>query len=103
VKDYRWMFGAELVAFVVGVALFAALLVWRRWAEAVYVGTQLASYVTSYWLMSVPRATLTWWPLWTVAAAGLGRRPWLLRAWIVVSAALAVVWAAAYLRGQWAG
>jgi hypothetical protein len=101
--DYRWMFGAELVTFVVGVALFAALLVWRRWAEAVYVGTQLASYVTSYWLMSVPRATLTWWPLWTVAAAGLGRRPWLLRAWIVVSAALAVVWAAAYLRGQWAG
>lgn len=101
--DYAWMFGAELVAFAVGIVLVVALLRRRRVAEAVYVATQLASYVTSYWLMSVPRATLTWWPLWTIPAVVLARRPWLLRGWVIVSAALAVVWAAAFLRSQWAG
>ncbi len=101
--DYAWMFGAELVAFAVGVVLTAVLLRRRRWAEAVFVGAQLASYVTSFWLMSVPRATLIWWPLWTMAAVALTRRRWLLRAWLVVSLSLAAVWAAAYLRSQWAG
>jgi len=75
----------------------------RRVAEAFYVGAQLVSYVTSYWLMSVPRAALTWWPLWTMAAVATARRPWLLRGWVMVSGALAVVWTAAYLRSQWAG
>ncbi len=101
--DYAWMFGAELVAFGVGVVLTAVLLYRRRWAEAVFVGAQLAGYVTSYWLMSVPRSTLTWWPLWTMAAAALSGRRWLLRGWLVVSVSLAAVWAAAYLRSQWAG
>jgi len=101
--DYAWMFGAELVAFAVGIALVVALVRRRRVAEAVYVGAQLVSYVTSYWLMSVPRAALTWWPLWTMAAVATARRPWLLRGWVMVSGALAVVWTAAYLRSQWAG
>lgn len=101
--DYAWMFGAELVAFAVGVLLTVALLRRRRWAEAVFVGAQLASYCTSYWLMSVPRATLTWWPLWTMAAVALARRPWVQRSWFVVSISLAAVWTAAYLRSQWAG
>jgi len=101
--DYAWMFGAELVAFAVGVVLTVVLLRRRRWAEAVFVGAQLASYCTSYWLMSVPRATLTWWPLWTMAAVALARRPWLQRSWFVVSISLAAVWTAAYLRSQWAG
>jgi len=101
--DYAWMFGAELVAFAVGVLLTVVLLRRRRWAEAVFVGAQLASYCTSYWLMSVPRATLIWWPLWTTAAVALARRPWLQRSWFVVSISLAAVWTAAYLRSQWAG
>ena len=101
--DYAWMFGAELVALGVGLALTVLLLIRRRWAEATFIGLQLVSYATSYWLMSVPRATLIWWPLWTMAAAALGRRPWLLRGWLVVSGSLAAVWAAAFLRSQWAG
>lgn len=101
--DYAWMDGAELVAFAVGVVLLVALLWWHRWAEGVYVGAQLVSYVTSYWLMSVPRAALTWWPLWTVAAVVLAKRPWLLRGWIVVSGSLAAVWVAAYVQSQWVG
>ncbi len=101
--DYAWMFGAELVALAVGTALTVVLLIRRRWAEACFVGLQLISYATSYWLMSVPRAGLIWWPLWTMAAVALGRRPWLLRGWLVVSGSLAAVWAAAFLRSQWAG
>jgi hypothetical protein len=100
---YVWMLRAELVALVVGVLLLAVLLARRRWGEATWVGVQVAAFVTSYWLMSLPRATLLWWPLWVLPAAASVRRPWLGAAWLAVTAPLMVVWTVIYLRGSWAG
>jgi hypothetical protein len=98
-----WMFRAELVALAVALLLTVGLLVRRRWGEATWVGLQLIAFVTSSWVMSLPRATLLWWPLWVGVAVLAVRRPWLGDAWLAVSAPLMAVWTAAYLQGIWAG
>ncbi|MFJ2744966.1 mannosyltransferase family protein [Streptomyces sp. NPDC087440] len=100
---YAFMWQAELVALVVGVALLVALVVLRRWPEAVYVALSLWALATSYWLTSVPRATLLWWPLWTLLAAWSVRRPRVKVAYVAVVAPLMVVFAVSYLSGRWTG
>ncbi len=69
------MFGAEIAAVGVGVALTGWLLWRRRWGEATYIGLQIWAFTTSSWFFSVPRATLLWWPLWIALAAWSLRRP----------------------------
>ncbi|WP_218566628.1 mannosyltransferase family protein [Vallicoccus soli] len=96
-------FRAELVAVVVGVVLLAVLLRRRAWGEATYVGLQVAAFSTSTWFFSVPRATLLWWPLWVLLAAWTLRRPWALRAYLVLSVPLAVLWVTTFTTGRWAG
>lgn len=98
-----WMYRAEIVAVLVGVALTGVLLWWKRWGEATWVGLQVVAFTTSYWFFSVPRATLLWWPLWIVLAAVVVRRRWLLWAYLAVSVPLMVVWAATFLTHRWAG
>jgi hypothetical protein len=100
---FAWMFRAELVAVVIGVVLTAALLWWRRWGEATWVGVQVLAFVTSFWFFSVPRATLLWWPLWIVLAAVVVRRRWMLWFYLAVSVPLMAIWAAAFLTHRWAG
>ncbi|MET0700231.1 MAG: mannosyltransferase family protein, partial [Mycobacterium sp.] len=41
---FAWMFRAEIVAMVIGVALTVALLVWRRWGEATWIGIQVVAF-----------------------------------------------------------
>ncbi len=101
--DFTWMFRAELVAVAIGLTVSVVLLWRRRWAEATWVGLQVAAFATSYWFFSVPRATLLWWPLWVLAGALLLRRPRWLLAYVAVSAPLAAVWAVAFLTSRWAG
>jgi hypothetical protein len=67
------------------------------------VGLQVAAFATSYWLFSVPRSTLLWWPLWLVLAGFLARRPLVALAYVAVSTPLAVLWAASYLTSRWSG
>ncbi|NDL57867.1 hypothetical protein F7O44_12350 [Phytoactinopolyspora sp. XMNu-373] len=100
---FAWMFGAELVATLIGVALTVVLIVWRRWGEATWVGLQVAAFATSYWLFSVPRATLLWWPLWIGIALLAVRRRWVLWVYLAVSVPLMSVWAVVFLTGRWAG
>jgi hypothetical protein len=100
---FAWMFGAELIAVLVGVALTVLLVVWRRWGEAVWIGLQVAAFATSYWFFSVPRATLLWWPLWIVIALLAVRRRWVLWVYLAVSAPLMSVWTVVFLTGRWAG
>ncbi|AYY15089.1 hypothetical protein EF847_22720 [Actinobacteria bacterium YIM 96077] len=100
---FAWMFGAELVAMLAGTLLTAALLWWRRWGEATWVGLQVVAFATSFWFFSVPRAMLLWWPLWVGLAVLASRRRWVLWLYLAVSAPLMVVWAATFLTGRWAG
>ncbi|MEV6284504.1 mannosyltransferase family protein [Kribbella sp. NPDC051770] len=101
--DWTWMFRAELVALFVGLVLLAWLL-WRRsWGEAAWVGATVAAFVTSYWVYSLTRATLLWWPLWIGLAVLLHRRPWLGRFYLGLAIPLAAIWAAAFFTGRWSG
>jgi hypothetical protein len=101
--DWTWMFRAELVALLAGLALLAWLL-WRRsWGEAAWVGSTIAAFATSYWFYSLTRATLLWWPLWIGLAVLAERRPWLGRLYLAVAIPLAGLWAAAFFTGRWAG
>jgi hypothetical protein len=101
--DWTWMFRAELVALLAGLALLVWLL-WRRsWGEAAWVGSTIAAFATSYWIYSLTRATLLWWPLWIGLAVMAERRPWLGRLYLAVAIPLAAIWAAAFFTGRWAG
>ncbi|MFI0979838.1 hypothetical protein ACH4SP_22905 [Streptomyces sp. NPDC021093] len=100
---YAYMWQAELLAMVVGLVLFGVLIGLRRWPEAVYLGLSLWALGTSYWFTSVPRATLLWWPLWTLLAAWSLRRPRIRTAYVAVAAPLMVVFAVSFLSGRWTG
>ncbi|MFF8596609.1 mannosyltransferase family protein [Streptomyces sp. NPDC015220] len=100
---YAVEFQLELVAMAVGVLLLAMLLFRRRWPEAVYVGLSLWALGTSYWYLSIPRATLLWWPLWTGLARWSLRRRWVGEAYAGVVAPLTVVLAVTFTSGRWTG
>ncbi|MCZ4099903.1 hypothetical protein C8250_021550 [Streptomyces sp. So13.3] len=100
---YAFMFRAELVAMVVGLLLLARLLQRRRWPEAAYIALTLWALGTSYWYMSIPRATLLWWPLWTGLARWALHHPWIRTAYVCLSAPLMTVLAVAFTSGRWAG
>jgi len=100
---FAWYFRLELVAALVGVVLTLWLLARRRWAEFTYVGLQVGALVTSSFYLSIPRATLLWWPLWTALAVAAGRRRWVMWLWLAATVPLAVVVASAYFTNRWAG
>jgi hypothetical protein len=107
--EWHWVFLAELVSMGIGLLVTAICLVQRRWAEATWVGLQLAAFATSYWFMSVNRAVLLWFPLWMLVGrlAESRRRLPTWRAVLVgvlVSVALLVqaVWAWLFFTGRWA-
>ncbi|MEV6416396.1 mannosyltransferase family protein [Kribbella sp. NPDC051718] len=102
-SDWTWMFRAELVALAVGLILLAWLL-WRHsWGEAAWVASTIAAFVTSFWIYSLTRATLLWWPLWIGLAVLAERKPWLGRLYLAVAVPLAAIWAAAFFTGRWTG
>jgi hypothetical protein len=107
--EWAWVFRAEVVSMVIGLVVTIVCLVRRRWAEAVWVGVQIAAFSVSYWFMSVNRAVLLWFPLWTMLGRiGESRRK--LRPWravligVLVAAAIVVqcVWAWLFFSGRWA-
>ncbi|MFD3651363.1 mannosyltransferase family protein [Streptomyces cyaneofuscatus] len=100
---YAALFQAELAAMLVGLALVALLARHRRWPEAVYVALSLWALGTSYWYVSIPRATLLWWPLWIGLAALSLRRPWFRTVYLCVTVPVSALVALAFLTGRWAG
>ncbi|MGV4926717.1 mannosyltransferase family protein [Streptomyces sp. BHT-5-2] len=100
---YAIEFQAELLAMLVGLVLTGLLLRRRRWAEAVYTGLSLWALGTSYWYMSIPRATLLWWPLWVLVAAWSLRNPRVTTAYACLAAPLMTVLTVTFMTGRWAG
>ncbi|WP_370370603.1 mannosyltransferase family protein [Catenulispora sp. GP43] len=98
-----WVFQLELVAVVVGLGLTALLLLKRRWPEALYVSLSLLALGTTTWFMSVPRAMLLWWPLWTMLGAWAARRPRVRTLYVCCVAPIMAGVALLFLSGQWAG
>lgn len=101
--QFAWYFRLEVLFVLLGVAGTGWLLLRRRWAEATYVGAQVAALATSEYYLSVPRAALLWFPLWTALAAWTLRSRTVLALWLAVSIPLAVLLATAYSTGAWAG
>jgi len=107
--EWAWVFRFEIVSMVVGVLVTGYCLARRRWAEATFVGLQVAAFAVSEWFLSVNRAVLLWFPLWLLAGRLLeGRHP-VSRTHRVVVAAVVVVailvqfwWASLFLTGRWA-
>ncbi|GGV28343.1 hypothetical protein GCM10010277_10410 [Streptomyces longisporoflavus] len=100
---YAGMFQAELLAMTAGLLLLALLLYRRRWPEALYLALNLWALGTSYWYMSIPRATLVWWPLWIALTAWSLRRPRLTTICLCLGAPLTTVVTLTFLTGRWAG
>lgn len=110
--EWVWLFRGEMVSWLVGLGLTLWLLIGRRrLAEAAWVGVQVLAFSLSYWFMSVNRAVLLWFPLWTEIGrlADAQRRPtharaWAMAGWLAALVALAVqgVWAWLFFTGRWA-
>ncbi|MBB1502569.1 hypothetical protein H5397_14220 [Propioniciclava sp. MC1683] len=106
--EWPWLFRAELVSWIVGLVVAVVALFRRRVAEAAWVGVQVLAFSLSYWLMSVNRAVLLWFPLWRLVGEFVEARKhkpaW--QALGVLLGLLAVgvqcLWAWLYFTGRWA-
>jgi hypothetical protein len=86
--DHPWwaaVFRGEMVSMAVGVAVVVWCIVRSvrahragqpaMWGEASWVGVQVLAFSLSYWFFSVNRATLLWFPLWTMLGRWVEGRP----------------------------
>lgn len=106
------VFTAEIVSMALGVLVVGWCLGRRLWAEASWVAVQVLAFSLSYWFMSVNRAILLWFPLWTMVAAWATWRPErtplrVVHRVVVALVALAavvmmLVWSWLYFTGNWA-
>lgn len=106
--EWSWVFRAELISMAVGIVVTLVALWRRRLAEASWVGVQVLAFSTSYWFMSVNRAVLLWFPLWTMigSAADPDRPPSRARSVLIglvvaVAVAVQLIWAWLFLTGRW--
>ncbi|TDT31155.1 glycosyltransferase family 87 protein [Naumannella halotolerans] len=106
------IFVLEAVAWFLGFVVVGWCVRKKLWAEAAYVAVQLLAFSTSYWLQSVNRAILIWFPLWVMLAhlllvepkTTLGARAQTVFrvGWMVISPLMMVLWAWLYFTGEWA-
>ncbi len=105
--EWVWLFRAEMIAWIVGVLVTIVALLRKRIAEASWVGVQVLAFSLSYWLMSVNRAVLLWFPLWRLVGEFIESRPrtrpWVVLGWTVGVLAVGVqcVWAWLFFTGRW--
>ncbi|GAB3711348.1 glycosyltransferase 87 family protein [Mariniluteicoccus flavus] len=105
------VFRFEVISMIVGLVATGWLFARRAWAEAAWVAVQVLAFATSYWLFSVNRAVLLWFPVWLIAAELIRWRPdgvatrtvkgLALIAWVVTSIGVGIWWAATFYNGQW--
>lgn len=100
---YGFMSQLELAALAAMLAGTVALLILRRWPEALYVGLTFVSLMVAGYAQACDRATLACFPLYVLLAKAAARWRWAGGAYLATSAPLAAVVAVMYLSGQWAG
>lgn len=101
--EFGFMEQLEIVCLAVMLAATVGFVVRWQWAEAVYCGLAVVALGTSTWYQSVPRTLLVLFPVWVALAGAARRRPWVGALYVAVSGPLAVLVAAMYLGGAWAG
>ena len=99
----NFVFQLEVIAVIAGVVATVALLWYRRWPEAIYVGLTILALATSIWYESVPRSLLTLWPIWCGLAVLAVRRPWVGQLYLALSIPISVSIAVLFMSGNWAG
>ena len=106
--EWPWLFRAELVSWIIGLVVTVVALFRRRVAEAAWVGVQVLAFSLSYWLMSVNRAVLLWFPLWRqigeFVESRRGSAGWRIVGVVlgVLAVALQCLWAWLFFTGRWA-
>lgn len=105
------MFFAEIVSMVMGLLTVVISLFLRRWAESAWVGVQVLAFATSYWFISVNRAVLLWFPLFTIAGSmaewnpknSFGRYLWRVLVGLGTTASVLAMlaWAWVFFSGGW--
>ncbi|MFT3876527.1 MAG: mannosyltransferase family protein [Propioniciclava sp.] len=105
--EWVWIFRAEMISWIIGVLVTVIALARKRVAEASWVGVQVLAFSLSYWLMSVNRAVLLWFPLWRLIGEFVESRPrtraWIILGWTVavLAVALQCLWAWLFFTGRW--
>jgi hypothetical protein len=100
---YNFVFQLEIFAVLIGVIATLALLRYRRWPEAIYVGLTIVALATSIWYESVPRSLLLLWPFWCGLGALAVRRPWVGKVYLAISIPISAAIALLFMSGSWAG
>ncbi|HVL63902.1 MAG TPA: mannosyltransferase family protein [Actinomycetota bacterium] len=99
--NWRFAWSIEILAAGAGVALVLWALSRREWGYAAFMGTTLASLMTSTWYFSVPRMLLSFFPAALFLAAASARDERLhesILVWFVALSALGVV---VFTRSAW--
>ncbi len=99
----NFVFQLEIFAVAAGAIATIALLVHRRWPEAIYVGLTIFALATSIWYESVPRSLLLLWPLWCGLAVLATRRAWIGYAYLAISVPISAAIGLLFMSGNWAG
>ncbi|HXS63671.1 MAG TPA: mannosyltransferase family protein [Streptosporangiaceae bacterium] len=99
----NFVFQLEIFAVAAGVIVTIALLVHRRWPEAIYVGLTIFALATSIWYESVPRSLLLLWPLWCGLAVLAMRRAWIGYVYLAISIPISAAIGLLFMSGNWAG
>jgi hypothetical protein len=99
----NFVFQLEIFAVAAGVITAIALLVHRRWPEAIYVGLTIFALATSIWYESVPRSLLLLWPLWCGLAVLATRRAWVGHVYLALSVPISAAITLLFMSGNWAG
>ncbi len=107
-----WVFRAELVSWTIGLLTTIICFVRKHWAEGAWVGIQVLAFSITFWLMSINRAVLLWFPVFVGLGIAVRWRPaketprllWaaVVSFLVVVSFALMIGWSWLYFTGQWA-
>ncbi|HET7481415.1 MAG TPA: mannosyltransferase family protein [Actinomycetota bacterium] len=99
----NWIFAwrVEILGAIVGVVFVAWALRKREWGYAAFMGTTLASLMTSSWYFSIPRILLTFFPALLFLAAWTGKRDGRHEIALMVLMPLAALGVVVFTRGIW--
>ena len=98
---YNVQYRFELAFMLVLVVLTVVMLVKRWWGEATYMLLTIVALGTSTLYYSVPRASLTLFPVWMLIGLWMSRSRTVLASYVAVSTPLMLMGVMAFVNGRW--